>query len=321
MPQVDKLIEKMKERNIERVLIASGQPMRLFASGREATGPTMTNQQLQSLIEEVAPPLILSQLANQGQLNFPYQSPSGVFNLSLERKEGELKVAITPFNSVANPIPTSSPLVAPPSTPPPVSIAPSPRQNSKLLAVVGGLGALVVVLGGVWFVNNTKATQEKAAMAAAAQAQQVQAQQSGDAYNSYIQEINGLSQVGVVVTQDEYPLATADSTTFNATVADLDKRIRVDAKVEGTETSGPRATLLALLKDSTNKNQPIFRVASINNQVEQKLKTHLLATGKSTEKEAAVQQTIIKRKGVDAWLNLYDNTGTYAEKVQQMFPG
>ncbi len=322
MPQIDKLIEKMRERDIERVLLISAQPMRLFTSGREATGPTMPMQQIQSVIQEVIPPHLLPQFANLGQLSFPYQSPEGLFNLSVERRENELQIEITPFESVGSPVTTSQPLRAPSlPTPPSLPITAPPRQTNKLLPIGGGVAVLLVILGTAWFVNNTKVAQEKAAVI---QSQQVQAQQASEMSDRYTQAINGLSQIGVNIrTIGSYQIAKEDNAVFSAAVADLERQIKADTAVEGSETSGRKAELLKALQDSALRNSPSTRAASINNQTVQTLKNHMLATGQPTLKEADVQQTVTLLKGVDAWLSLYnaDESGAFNQKVQELFPG
>ena len=130
-----------------------------------------------------------------------------------------------------------------------------------------------------------------------------------------------MSQVGVTVTSEEYPIATADTARFNATVADLEQRIKADSTIEGTETSGQKAELLKFVKDSASKNAPFFRVAEMNKQTESNLKTYMTATGVASLKEAKVQQAVIKRKGTDAWLKLYETNddGAFIQKVTEMF--
>ena len=160
------------------------------------------------------------------------------------------------------------------------------------------------------------------------QAEPSPAQLSSDAANRYKQEIDGLAQIGITVEtiaddKNSFNIYKDDTPTFDAKVADLGKRIKADAAIEGTEVSGQKADLLKALQDNATKNAPWSRTFELNRQAESQLKNHMISAGSASLKETAVQQTVTKLKGVDAFLKLVetDNDGDFKTKVRQMFPG
>lgn len=144
-----------------------------------------------------------------------------------------------------------------------------------------------------------------------------QAQPVEDKQRGYMQEIEGLSQVGVNVTNGEYPLATEHNAAFNAKAADIQARIKADPTLEGSETVGKKAEMLKALSASMMSNSPSFRVVRLNDETNKKLENHMLRVGKSSLSEAEVQQAVMARKGVDGWLKLRE--GDFTSNVESMF--
>lgn len=96
MPQLDKLTEKMAERGIQQAVLVGDQPMRLFSNGQAVNGPSVPMQQLQEMVQEIVPAQLLPQIAQEGEVQFPYQSPSGLLNIHVKRLDGHLQVALSP---------------------------------------------------------------------------------------------------------------------------------------------------------------------------------------------------------------------------------
>lgn len=116
MAQVDKLIERMTQRQIERVVIVGGQPMRLVAANQETAGAVVEVQSLETMLSEVAPSNLLQQLERDGIIQFAHSSQHGTVNVAASRSNGALQVSIAL---------TPPPIAA--STPDPVQ-APSSRS-------------------------------------------------------------------------------------------------------------------------------------------------------------------------------------------------
>jgi twitching motility protein PilT len=77
--RLDRLIEVMHEQRAEGLQLAVGRPASLVANGasRGVTKDPLTDQQIVSLLREIAGPEIAPQLGGTAPLAFLYQSPSG----------------------------------------------------------------------------------------------------------------------------------------------------------------------------------------------------------------------------------------------------
>jgi len=135
MAAIDQLLEKMTQRGLERVVLTGDQPMRAFANGRETQAAVIPLARLQALTQEITPVDLRLQLTENCKLEFPYQSPHGVYKItaasSPDTFQVEITAAVQPVTKKANPIQPSpnAPKVSP-STPS-VSRAPSnATQNS-----------------------------------------------------------------------------------------------------------------------------------------------------------------------------------------------
>ena len=53
-------------------------------------------QQLQEMVQEIVPAQLLPLIAQEGEVQFPYQSPSGLLNIHVKRLDGHLQVALSP---------------------------------------------------------------------------------------------------------------------------------------------------------------------------------------------------------------------------------
>lgn len=151
--------------------------------------------------------------------------------------------------------------------------------------------------------------------------EQSQAPDPSVVYDGYKRDIEGLSQVGLRVTEGEYPITTLDSNEFNAAVSALEQRIKVDSTIQGTETSGQKAELLQALKEGAFKYSNTFRIEALNKQTGIKLKNTLLTSGKEALKENKVMQAMMALKGSKGYNELvgaHDNR-EFAQKVDQMF--
>ncbi|HVF10877.1 MAG TPA: type IV pilus twitching motility protein PilT [Abditibacteriaceae bacterium] len=95
MAQLDKFIDMMVQRQIERALLVNDKPAHLYAHGQESVGPIIPGVQLQNAVQEIIPPNLRPQLATDGGLSFPYQSPHGLYEIGIERGNGSLQVAIS----------------------------------------------------------------------------------------------------------------------------------------------------------------------------------------------------------------------------------
>jgi twitching motility protein PilT len=96
MSQIDNFIKMMADRNIDRAVLVNDRPGQLFTGGHEEAGPVIPGVKLQQVVQEVTPPNLRSQLTHDGNLAFPYQSPSGAYQISVQRGGNTLQVSISP---------------------------------------------------------------------------------------------------------------------------------------------------------------------------------------------------------------------------------
>jgi twitching motility protein PilT len=118
MAQIDNLIGMMVQRNVERALLMNDKPMNLYVGGQSMPGSPISGAQLQTVLQEVTPPHLRANLAQDGGFHFPYQSAHGCFEIAVARGSGTLQVTITPKPGAAN---GAAPTLATPIDAPKVS--------------------------------------------------------------------------------------------------------------------------------------------------------------------------------------------------------
>lgn len=96
MAQIDNLIGMMVQRNVERALLVNDKPMNLYVGGQSMPGSPISGAQLQTVLQEVTPPHLRANLAQDGGFHFPYQSSHGCFEIAVARGGGTLQLTITP---------------------------------------------------------------------------------------------------------------------------------------------------------------------------------------------------------------------------------
>lgn len=94
MKRIDQLIQMMAQRRVERVLIVAGQPLQIFAQGRQAAGNTLTQEQLESLLGEVMPPDAVAHLGATLRCRFAYECAHGFFDINVQKPQSVLQAAI-----------------------------------------------------------------------------------------------------------------------------------------------------------------------------------------------------------------------------------
>jgi hypothetical protein len=94
MAEMDRLIEKMVERHVERAVLVNDQPMRLFLGSNETSGPAIPMVKLHEIVREVTPANLRVSLAQDCKFQFPHQSPHGAFTIAVERRQNRLQVSV-----------------------------------------------------------------------------------------------------------------------------------------------------------------------------------------------------------------------------------
>lgn len=95
MPEMDRLITAMTQRNADRAVLVSDKPAQIIANGQQVNGAPLSGTQVEGMIEEIIPNHLRDQLAQSHRFQFPYQSSQGIFNIVVYRPHGILQVSIS----------------------------------------------------------------------------------------------------------------------------------------------------------------------------------------------------------------------------------
>ena len=137
MAQIDQLIGMMAKQHAERAILINDKPLNFTVDGQQKSGQAISGAQLQAVIQEVTPPDLRAQLAQEGGFDFPYQSPHGAFQIRVMRGGGQLQVVILPANGHAPAAPSngapandaaSAPLYKDGNESPVAEVAPAPAR-------------------------------------------------------------------------------------------------------------------------------------------------------------------------------------------------
>ena len=150
MPQLDKLLAKMIERQVERAVLTSDQPVQLFVNGREVNGAVISHLNLKNAVHEVTPENQQDELRWNWPFHFSYNFQEQTFRVQVETIGEALQVCIEPFQEAA-PVVVPHPLMPVPASPQPSIRVPPPAPPSRrgsIWAFVGLAACLLLMLGG-----------------------------------------------------------------------------------------------------------------------------------------------------------------------------
>ena len=102
MAQIDNLIGMMTKQHAERAILINDKPFNLVIDGQQKSGQAIPGAQLQSLVQEITPPELRGNLSQEGNFDFPYQSPHGPVQIKVMRGGGQLQVVLLPANANGN---------------------------------------------------------------------------------------------------------------------------------------------------------------------------------------------------------------------------
>ncbi len=95
MAQLDQIIAHLAQRNMDRAVLCSDEPMHFFHGMQDYSGPVLTAQQVRSIAQDGTPPVLKPQLAYDNSFHFPYQSPHGTFDVTITRRDANLKIVVS----------------------------------------------------------------------------------------------------------------------------------------------------------------------------------------------------------------------------------
>ena len=95
MAEVDKIIERMVARDVERVVLVAGGPMKLQSESGESNGPVLSSAKVDEIIAEIMPANMRAWFQKTGAMRFAHRSPHGSYNVDARRVGGVLHVSIS----------------------------------------------------------------------------------------------------------------------------------------------------------------------------------------------------------------------------------
>jgi twitching motility protein PilT len=107
MAQIDSLIGMMASQHAERAMLINDKPIALTVNGQQRAGQPISGAQLQSVLTEITPPHLRTNLGQDGGFDFSYQSTYGAFQIRVVRGSGQLQVIIQPAGIASAPQPVS----------------------------------------------------------------------------------------------------------------------------------------------------------------------------------------------------------------------
>ena len=96
MAKIDKMLEMLAARKIERAVLGGDRPFQLWTGARKVEGSVTPAAQLQEVMEEIVPVEFVPSLRDGGAFHFRYRSPHGDFDIGAENFVGVLQVTISP---------------------------------------------------------------------------------------------------------------------------------------------------------------------------------------------------------------------------------
>ena len=151
--------------------------------------------------------------------------------------------------------------------------------------------------------------------------------QGPSAYDKYKQEISGLSQIGVNTRNIEdggdkaaFVVAVEDWPAYLSATQKLEASIKTDAGLEGTETTGQKAELLAALRIEGRDNSPRNRAYPINKKTGEKIFQQFSIYGREALKNPAVSAAAIAYIGYDGISKFHGYSDTViGDEAQRAF--
>ena len=154
MARIDKLIQAIAQFRADGLVLSTGEKVTLMiGSTRKTVSPQpVTSEQIQDLLEEIAPSELAETLAEDGEHHFPYSIEAGDFMVRVVRDGGSLQMHASPAGqgaadeTIGDEAAASAPA---PEAPPAPAVAARPRSASpaaagKALPVIEALFAKMV---------------------------------------------------------------------------------------------------------------------------------------------------------------------------------
>ncbi len=151
--------------------------------------------------------------------------------------------------------------------------------------------------------------------------EQVVVAQAPSAYDNYKQEIGGLSQKAITLvtfpnSRGGEPFVIAkQNPTYPSMTEELRTRIKNDTTVEGSETTGKKAELLAALQQESSLRAPMYLAQPINRKARDLVVGEFRTVGREALKNEGVRGVVLEFKGIEGLAALQGEDGADIERV------
>lgn len=108
MAKIDKMLQMIQERGVERAILRGDKPFQIFSSGKMVEGSLTPAAQLMELLEEIVPATSLPALRGGGTFHFRHACAFGDYDFGVENFLGALQVSIAPAKRQGGAPPASS---------------------------------------------------------------------------------------------------------------------------------------------------------------------------------------------------------------------
>ena len=95
MPKIDKLLETLHDKNVEKAVLKSEKPIQLWVKSQCFSGSITPANQLLEIMREVTPPHLIFSLENGGAFHFVRRFDTGNYEFGVESFAGSLSVTVT----------------------------------------------------------------------------------------------------------------------------------------------------------------------------------------------------------------------------------
>jgi twitching motility protein PilT len=105
---IDQIIAHMAQGKMDRAVLSSDEPMHFYSGSQEVAGPLLSAVQVRNVAQDCTPPVLKPQLTQDGSFHFPYQSPNGQFDITIQRHDTKFKVVVSAADALADSVPSAN---------------------------------------------------------------------------------------------------------------------------------------------------------------------------------------------------------------------
>ena len=151
MAQIDLLIARLVQSNATSATMRTDAPVEMDVGGRRTQGSVIAEARLQSLVQEILPETKRSEWDDKRVFTFPYSSPNGVFEITVNPRTEKLEVSLRPAGASTKTsasdaeMPAAIPTTIPAAMPAPRPVLTTTAASEVLCQKCGGFNPVSAV--------------------------------------------------------------------------------------------------------------------------------------------------------------------------------